>query len=164
MNLNKTPGVPHKGWNLENVVDLRLDEDLPYDEYEDCQFCGQEKIRFVHILSHSAYTEDIRVGCVCAEQLTDDYVTPRRREGELRSRASRRKTWLTRKWKISRKGHEYLNTRDGYNVGVYEVSGGRFKAWLGKKRGRIEHASAEKAKLAIFDALEKLRAKDRSTP
>ena len=59
------------------------------------------------------------------------------------------------------KGHEYLNTRDGYNVGIYEIDGGRFKAWIGKRRGSIEYLSSEKAKLAVFDALEKIRNRDR---
>src|SRR5438552_4145724 len=104
MNLNKTPGVPHKGWQLKEVVDLR-DEDLAYGEYADCQFCGQEQIRFVHILCHAQYSGDIRVGCMCAEQLTDDYVTPKRKESELRSRAGRRERWLRRKWNLSQKGH-----------------------------------------------------------
>src|SRR5262249_10576368 len=115
----------------------------------------------VHILSHGAYPGEIRVGCMCAEQLTEDYVTPRRREHELRSRAARRERWLTRHWKLSQKGHEYLNTRDGHNVGIFEIEGGRFKAWIDKQRGRFEYASADKAKLGIFDALEKMRKKAR---
>ena len=62
---------------------------------------------------------------------------------------------------MSRKGHEFLNTRDGYNVGILEVGEGRFKAWIGKQSGRIEYSSAEKAKLGIFDALEKMRKRKR---
>lgn len=157
MNLNRTPDVPQKGWNLEDVLDVRFDEDRAYGEYDDCQFCGHEQIRFVHILSHRDYSDRIRVGCVCAEQLTEDYVTPKRREYELRGRAARRERWLTRKWKLSRKGHEYLNTRDGHNVGIFEVGVGRFKAWIDDRRGRIEYASAERAKLGICDALERMR-------
>jgi len=157
MNLKSTPGVPHKGWILEDVIDLRFDEDRAFGDYDNCEFCGQEQIRFVHILSHSGYKDKIRVGCICAEHLTNDYVNPRRREHALRTKSSRRDRWLTRSWKISAKGNEYLNTRDGHNVGVFEVQGGRFKAWIGNKRGTIEYTTSDKAKLAIFDALEKMR-------
>lgn len=157
--LDRTLGVPHKGWHLDNVIDLREDADLEYGEYETCQFCGQEQIRYVHILSHPSYTDAIRVGCVCAEHLTDDYVTPRRREQALRNRGARRVNWLKRRWKISKKGNEYPETRDGYHVGVYGVGTGKFKAWIGKRRGTRVYPSSDQAKLGIFDALEKLRAK-----
>ena len=47
------PGVPHKGWQCVDVVDLRADGG-PADEtdYATCQMCGNEKIRYVHVMAH----------------------------------------------------------------------------------------------------------------
>ena len=69
------PGVPHKGWHCLDVVDLRADGG-PADEtdYATCQMCGNEKIRYVHIMEHPDLDENFEVGCVCAEKMSDDYV------------------------------------------------------------------------------------------
>ena len=159
MFLNKTLGVPHKGWTLKDVIDLHIDECCSYGDYEDCEFCGQEQIRYVHIISHPEYSKIIRVGCICAEHLTNDYVKPREIENKLRNRAARRQNWLKRKWKFSQKGSVYLKTKDGYHVGCFPVEEGKFKAWIGKRTGKLYHLTIDEAKLAIFDALEKIRKK-----
>lgn len=108
MSLNTQPRVPHKGWSLAGVLDLQLDEGRAFGEYEQCEFCGQEQIRYVHTLAHDEYPDSIRVGCICAERLTEDYVNPKRREGELRNRAARREKWVKREWKASVKGNRFL--------------------------------------------------------
>lgn len=47
------PGVPHKGWHCVDVVDLRADgESADETDYATCQMCGNEKIRYVHIMEH----------------------------------------------------------------------------------------------------------------
>ena len=66
--LCREPGVPHKGWRWQDVTDSRDDTGLAYDEYGDCQFCGREKIRFVHLIAHDEWRGIIRVGCICAEK------------------------------------------------------------------------------------------------
>ena len=91
----KIPGVPHKGWSLDDVIDIREDGQAKWETpYESCMMCGNEKIRFVHIVSHPEVDEDFRVGCVCAEKMTGDYINPERREKDLRNRASRRSNWM----------------------------------------------------------------------
>lgn len=104
------PGVPHKGWHCVDVVDLRADGG-PADEtdYATCQMCGNEKIRYVHIMEHPDLDENFEVGCVCAEKMSDDYEGPKRRETKLRNRAVRRTRWLQRKWRVSAKGNSFLN-------------------------------------------------------
>lgn len=159
MPLNRVQNVPHKGWHLNDVIDLHINEGCSYGDYEDCQFCGKEQIRYVHLLSHLDYEGIIRVGCICAERLTDDYVKPRELEQNLRNRANRRANWLRRKWKISQKGNIYLETKDGYHVGCFPTKNGKFKAWIGKRTGKLCHPTEDAAKLAIFDALEQIREK-----
>jgi len=103
------PGVPHKGWELDDVIDIRSDGQSECEtDYESCMMCGKEKIRFVHIVSHPDVHEDFRVGCNCATRMTGDYINPGRREQELKNRASRRSNWLTKIWKFSKNGNQYL--------------------------------------------------------
>lgn len=53
MNLWDQPNIPHKGWSYVGIVDLgeecSCDEEV---EYEQCQMCGKERIRYIHILEH----------------------------------------------------------------------------------------------------------------
>ena len=120
------PGVPHKGWHCVDVVDLRADgESADETDYATCQMCGNEKIRYVHIMEHPDLDENFDVGCVCAEKMSGDYEGPKRREAKLRNRAARRTRWLQRKWRVSAKGNSSLNV-DGHNLGVHM---NKFKRW-----------------------------------
>lgn len=67
------------------------------NRYATCQMCGNEKIRYVHIMKHPDLDENFDVGCVCAEKMSSDYEGPKRREAKLRNRAARRTRWLQRK-------------------------------------------------------------------
>ncbi len=154
MPLWSEPNFPHKGWKSDTVIDLREDEDREFEEYADCQACDHERIRFVHILKHPEYKDPIRVGCVCAEKLTNDYVSLREKESALRSRATRRARFPKRKWKTSKQGNLYLNI-DGQNVGVKPLPNGKFKVWIGKKHGDIVFDTLREAQLRIFDKLER---------
>jgi hypothetical protein len=92
-------GVPHKGWSLDTVIDVREDGQEEWEtDYESCMMCGNEKIRFVHIVSHPEINEEFRVGCICAEKMTGDYVNPKRREQDLQNRARRRANWSNKNW------------------------------------------------------------------
>jgi len=84
-------GIPHKGWTLSTVIDIRGD-DQSEDEtcYEICMMCGNEKIRYVHIVSHPNVSEEFKVGCVCAEKMTNDYTSPRHIENKLKNKTNRR--------------------------------------------------------------------------
>ena len=53
--------------------------------------CGQEKIRYVHILQHPNFSGELRVGCICTEHMTDDYINPQKKERELKNRLNRKK-------------------------------------------------------------------------
>jgi hypothetical protein len=143
------PGVPHKGWHCVDVVDLRADGE-PADEtdYATCQMCGNEKIRYVHIMEHPDLDENFEVGCVCAEKMSGDYEGPKRREAKLRNRAVRRTRWLQRKWRVSAKGNSFLNV-DGHNLGVHPT-----KTKRGSDRQPFQCKDLclkDEAKLALFD-------------
>ena len=127
--------VPHKGWTLVRVEDVMegmdgCDESL----YETCEMCGKEEIRYVHVLTHPEYEGQIRVGCVCAEKMTDDYVTP-----------------------INHKGNLVLHYKGEYITAIVRQSGISFiydGCWISRYKGRrIEDMEALKA--AAFDAFDK---------
>jgi len=144
-------GVPHKGWTCIDVIDLRANGEQPEDtDYATCQMCGNEKIRYVHVMQHPDYISELEVGCVCAEKMTDDYVGPKRWETKLRNRAARRTRWLKRTWRTSAKGNSFLNL-EGYNLGVYPTKTKRWGYKIGNRFGPRTYPTANEAKLALFD-------------
>jgi hypothetical protein len=153
MGLWSEPGFPHKGWESETVIDLRQDEGCDLESYDTCQACDHERIRFVHILKNSGFPASIRVGCVCAEKLTEDYTGPRAREANIRSFAARRDRFPNRKWKTSKNGNIWLNY-DGLNIGAIPLHNGKFKVWIGHRFGKLVYGSLREAQLRIFDVLE----------
>jgi hypothetical protein len=160
----KQRGVPHKGWTCVDVQDLGAPEAV-------CEMCEIIPIRYVHVMEHEDYDGQLGVGCVCAQHMEEDRVGPKRRERLLINAAKRRQKWLTRKWRESRKGNAFLNTR-GFNVVVYPMQVGwsfhiakphplagyiaeaESKKWTPRRRYKTEDG----AKLGAFDMLELIRA------
>ena len=103
------PGIPHKGWIQVDCIDLGVglfgDEAI---KYEICEMCHNERIRYVHILTHPNYLGEIRVGCVCACKMTGDYDSPREDEQRLRNRANRRINFFKQNWVRNQKGNLIL--------------------------------------------------------
>lgn len=151
------PGIPHKGWALVGCVDLG--EDVYGDdeiEYETCEMCHNEKIRYVHILTHPNYPGEIRVGCDCACKMTEDYVTHPDDERRLRNRANRRRNFLKQEWYRSTKGNLVLNYKGKYITAVEKH--GRWSCvyrnrWINSFHGQIITDFAT-LKLAAFDAFD----------
>ncbi len=141
-----------------DVVDLRADgESADETDYATCQMCGNEKIRYVHIMEHPDLDENFDVGCVCAEKMSGDYEGPKRREAKLRNRAARRTRWLQRKWRVSAKGNSFLNV-DGLQPRVpastwqfNQALGLPDREWRRFGQHRKTYATKDEAKLALFD-------------
>jgi hypothetical protein len=156
------PGVPHRGWVCTVV------EDLGEPDAAVCQMCETTKIRSVHTMAHPDYPEALRVGCVCAGHMAGDPTGAREREARVRKRSSRRARWLQRRrWRTSRNGHPFINTKDGLNVAVFKKGQGWGARLVDRRTGYINasnksYASEAAAKLAAFDAIE--RYPDRPTP
>ena len=145
------PGIPHKGWSCFDVEDLGAVEAV-------CEMCETQEIRYVHHMEHSEYPGSLGVGCICAENMEDDYERPRRRENALKNAAQRRRRWLNRKWKNSRKGNPYLNT-DGMNIAVFQRRRGVWGARITDRHtdeeviSKRQYGTEDAAKLAAFDAM-----------
>lgn len=144
-------GIPHKGWICVDVIDRRLDGG-PVDDadYATCQMCGNEKIRYVHVMEHPGVEDRLDVGCVCAEKMTEDYVGPKKRETRLRNRAARRSRWLQRRWRVSAKGNSFLNLQ-GHNLVAYPTKTRRWGYRMDDHFGSRTYATEAQAKLALFD-------------
>lgn len=153
------PGIPHKGWELIDVEDIREAGQSEYDtHYEQCMICGNEKIRYVHILEHPEIEQQYRVGCICAEKLTNDYVNPRKRENYLKNKAERKKTWIKRDWRVSIKGNRYMNI-DKHNVGIIRLDNKKYKCRIDSKFGSICYDTLKEAKIGLFNKIEDLKEK-----
>ncbi|NBA88907.1 hypothetical protein GVN16_24240 [Emticicia sp. CRIBPO] len=66
--------IPHKGWTLIDVIDIREEGQKESEtEYETCMMCGNEKIRYVHIVENEEVGEVFRVGFNYSRKMTEDY-------------------------------------------------------------------------------------------
>ena len=94
--------IPHKGWTEIGMEDLG--ENTEFGEeimYEECQMCGNERIRYVHIMTHPKVNREFRVGCICASKMADDYVNPQKKERDLKNRVKRKQNFMRKEWKLN---------------------------------------------------------------
>jgi hypothetical protein len=158
----KQPGVPRKGWTLLDVIDIREDGQSESDtDYETCMMCGNEKIRYVHVVEHSEVSSEFRVGCSCAEKMTEDYVNPARREKEIRNRSSRLLNWTKKQWKKSKNGTYYLKIEERLLLIFQDKKTSKYRVKIGDMFGKKAFAKIEKAKVTVFKGIEFLKEKGR---
>lgn len=144
------PGVPKKGWACIDVDDLGEPSML-------CEMCESVEIRYVHVMEHPSFSYLLRVGCVCAEHMEEDYVRPAARERQLKSAARRRVSWGKRVWRLSQHGNPYLNT-EGYNLTIVKRGSGwsvivTNRVSEASQTGRKTYSNEEEAKSAALNAL-----------
>ena len=160
VNYWKQPGIPRKGWTLLDVIDIREDGQSESDtDYETCMMCGNEKIRYVHVVEHSEVSSEFRVGCSCAEKMTEDYVNPARREKDIRNRSSRLLKWTKKQWKKSKNGTYYLKIEERLLLIFQDKKTSKYKVKIGDTFGKKAFDKIEKAKVAVFKGIEFLKEK-----
>lgn len=95
-------GAPLSGWHCQEVYDVREDDmEAPLHT---CELCGCRKVRFVHVMGHPDYFEDVAVGCICAGVMEGDILAARERERFMRNRSKRKRSFPGRKWEQSSHG------------------------------------------------------------
>ena len=99
-------GAPLSGWSCVSVYDATEGEDM--NSFEECELCGCAKVRFVHVMSHPDFYENITVGCICAGIMEDDLCAAQKRERKMKNRAKRKKSYLKRKWREVRPSCYFL--------------------------------------------------------
>lgn len=110
--------LPHKGWTEIGMEDLGEGLEGEEIEYEQCEMCGNEKIRYVHIMKHPEVHGELHVGCICASKMTDDYVNPEARENNLRNRSNRRKNFMKQRWNVHPRSGNYVLRYKGENITI----------------------------------------------
>jgi hypothetical protein len=147
--------VPHTGWECVEIEDLG-------GPYAVCEMCEVQEIRYLHYMRHPTFTSVLAVGCVCAGHMETDHVSAERRDNLMKSRAQKRRRWLSRRWKVSAKGNDWLVT-DGFRVTVYPLR----NSWEVTvaavddsylHQSRRAFATQDLAKLAGFDLVSKILA------
>jgi hypothetical protein len=158
-------GIPQKGWVCIGMVDLGedledMDADSRRDYYETCQMCNHEGIRYVHIMRHDNYQEDLRVGQQCAEKMENDYVNPKERETKLRNRQNRWKNFMKKDWHKNGRGNYVLKYK-GWTITIMssQFAGGGFGVYFGRQSHWKDEdgkkiMTFEKAKLVAFKLLD----------
>lgn len=145
-------GVPHKGWLC---IDIEDTEEL----FSICEMCESQEIRFVHHMQHKDYPKVLKVGCDCAGYMEGSLKNAKDRDKSIKSRALKRKRWLTRNWPISQKGNERIKTK-GFYITVYvknnDWSYSIFHQDKKNINSRSGYDTSDAAKLAAFDHFDQL--------
>lgn len=154
-------GIPHKGWTLIDVIDIREDGKTEAEtDYETCMMCGNDKIRYVHTVENPEVDYQLRVGCVCAGKMTDDYKNAEKRERKLRNKANRRTNWIKKEWEKSKNGNFYLNKDDHHLLIYKDRKTKKYKVKIGEIFGNKSFDTLHKAKIAVFNGIEYFKDKD----
>lgn len=151
------PNIPHKGWSC-----IEFDDRGAPDEA--CEMCEHQSIRYVHSMRHPEYPHILRVGCECAGKMEEDYAAAAWREKQGKNYARRKANWLTRTWRISAQGNEYIRV-ESFHIVVYPGSSGLWKARITDTQtenslvSKRRYYTAEQVKIAAFDAMLMLKEK-----
>lgn len=155
-NIWKRPEVPQKGWRLIYVDDL---EDAEFK----CQMCGKKEIRYVHVVVHSSWPK-MKVGRVCCENMTQDYVTPRKKEKQRRNLSARiARMASSARWKTTKNGNKWIKTKRGDIVCII-FSGKKIKLAINGKIGKLFYDTKIQAIERALLFLDSQRTTTPSTP
>ena len=133
--------LPHKGWMNIGVEDLEVPS-------HKCEMCGKEDIRYVHAVKHPLVEDVFLVGCKCAEELSNDYTTPK---AQLKL-AKKKTRWIENSWE-SEENFDYefkkIN-RKTTQVGVYKV-GSQYEYHVNLIPSNERYDTITQAKAKLYD-------------
>lgn len=154
-------GAPLDGWYCIEVYDV-ADDDGDAVEFATCELCGCSQVRFVHVMHHDHYFENVEVGCICAGIMEGDILAAKEREREMRNRAKRKQNFSRRKWQHTINGNYFIRYHDkpvfiNKEYGNrYSVRCGDCTAWKYKGRPIDNFLSAAYAAFDLADPVEDL--------
>ena len=148
-----------KAWNapLENwrCVKLIDGEDADFE----CELCGYENVRYIHVMEHDEYFEKLYVGCICAGIMEGNILAAQECDRKMKNRSKRKQNFPNWKWKIARNGAYYVEYR-GRCVFIYRYNGkydcycnGR-RTWLYHDKPITDFLSACYAAFDLVDPIE----------
>ena len=123
-------GAPLEDWRCVDLIDMCEgdDEDAP-PAFAKCDLCDCHKVRYVHVMDHPLYFDEVRVGCICAGIMEGDVLAAKERERLMKNRSQRRKNFVAGKWKEAtpRKALRlYTRTHKGQKLWISVYPGNRY--------------------------------------
>lgn len=156
-------GFPHRGWTLIKEIDTGLSRRIfrrHGPQYERCEYCGNPRVRYLFILRHPHWSEEISVGGNCASHLTEQPDLKTRGQDNAKKR-SRLENFLNAKgWKRSSKGNLYIKYRNHHIVIFQDQrSTDKYKIKIDDEFGFMNYPSIEQAKHRAFEVIEQMNKK-----
>jgi hypothetical protein len=142
--------APLSGWYCIHMIDTENDEAT-------CELCGCHKVRFIHVMRHDDFFDDVQVGCICAGIMEDNILAAKDRERQLENRAKRKHNFPNRKWKTAINGNKYLAYK-GLRLFINHNSSGLYTVKYGEQVTYVYKGKLIKdelsAKYAAFDMVD----------
>ncbi|MBV1757764.1 MAG: hypothetical protein KMY55_07955 [Dethiosulfatibacter sp.] len=154
--------APISDWYCTDVIDI--EEEASDTDLFTCELCGCSRVRFVHVMEHDDYFEDVRVGCICAGIMEGDVLAAKERERLMKNRAKRKRNFPNRKWKetpygtyiLMHKGSWIKMIHSKFNDQHYGVSYNGEIVWKYKGRPITNFLSATYAAFDLVDPVERI--------
>jgi hypothetical protein len=142
--------APVSDWYCSGVIDIKEDEpDAPLAQ---CDVCGCEKIRFIHVMEHDDFCIPLYVGCICAGVMEGDILKAKERDRLMKNRAKRKKNFMSKKWEVLRNGDYLLNYK--YNRITIRKNGSAYSVKVNGQLKRETLNSILSAKYAAFEMID----------
>lgn len=159
----KAWGALLSGWYCIEVYDM-ADDDGEVTAFATCELCRCSQVRYVHVMHHDNYFENVEVGCICAGIMEGDILAAKERERLLKNRAKRKQNFPSRKWHETKNGNYYLTykgkrifiNRSKYNRNRYGVTCEGKSVWNYKNRPIDNFLSAAYAAFDLADPIEEV--------
>jgi hypothetical protein len=91
-------GAPVSGWECVYTYDAAGDDDADEADLFTCELCDCSRVRYVHVMNHKDYFENVSVGCICAGIMEGDILAAKERERQMKNRSKRKANYLKRQW------------------------------------------------------------------
>ena len=152
--------APLSGWECVYMYDVVGDSyDSEKAKLFTCELCDCSQVRYVQVMHHKYYFEDISVGCICAGIMEGDILAAKKREREMKNRAKRKANYLKREWRLSFKGGRTMRYKNrlliiissNFNNGGFSVicGGKSISSYKGKRI--MNHLTAIHAAFDLID-------------
>ncbi|MDB4793685.1 hypothetical protein OAG63_01480 [Methylacidiphilales bacterium] len=152
------PDCPQTGWQWLRAVDSHDDPSVKPGKNKRCEFCKEEKLRFVHYIRHPDWNRTLAVGRKCARLLSGDPKVETS-EKQLRDHAQRRMEFIHHKdWRELAQGNYWIEYQN-HHIIVVRYHHGQFKLRINGVVGKLFFKNAVAAMGKAFDIIESGRHK-----
>ena len=151
--------APRKGWYVACVEDLGPDP----RGHQCCEACGKVTVRYLHVLRHVDYGQDVLCGCECAAKMVEDPASVYAAEKHAVNIARRRATFSNLSgWVRANNGSGNLRLKkDGL---ICVIASGKFGGFTGSFKSRNDPSAGwlgtgryvkteDEAKADLFEAI-----------